>query len=361
MRRTILLVAAAVAASGAAAASLRPAGETVAPPVANVFTTPLRDDAPLAPESAASARSLAAQARYTPDSTPVAGFYPTGYNTVIKESDFSVPVYTVPEDQPTTRVVWVDGDRRPHPPGVASDLQTTFDEVPLPLDVDQLQADGSDGHLVIHQPSTDTLWEFWTFAAVDAGGGVTRYEAGYGARIEQWSRSTGALPNQWGARATSLDLLGGVMRMQDYIDGAFPYALTMSVPVIDDVAVPPATRSDGPFSGTPSGDLRHAVSEGMKFRLPAGYDCDARTKKAPSLLRMICVAARDYGLVITDRAGGTVTLYAEDDRTVGTRYQSVDRSPWQEIGQHFGGPEAVLPDFPWEDLVQLAPFMPERA
>lgn len=323
----------------------------------NVFTSRLPDDAPVDEASEDVVARLAAQAAYTPESEPVRGYYPSGYNTVVKEADFSVPVYTVEEDHPTTRVVWVDGDRQPHPPGTGQDLQSTFNEVPVPTDLEQLQADGTDGHIVIHQPSTDTLWEFWTFEDVIGSEGP-RYEAGYGARIDDVTSSSGVLPNDWGARATSLELLGGVMRMSDYETGVFPYALTMAVPVIDDEVVPPATRGDGPFTGTPSGDMRHAVSEGMRFRLPEDYDCTAATSE-PKLLSMICIAVRDYGLLVTDRSGGTVTLYAEDDRTVGTRYQEVERSPWPAIESQFVGPDAILPDFPWQDLELLVPAAPQ--
>jgi len=349
-----------VAAAALVAAGL---GSTTAggtPPAAGaVFTGRLPDGAPLEDDSARAVEALAAQAGYTRDSTPVAGYYPRGYNTVIKESAFSVPVYTVGRDQPTSTVIWVDEDGTPQPPGAAHDLQSTFDEVPVPLDIPQLQADGSDGHLVVHQPSTDTLWEFWRFSA--SADGDERFTAGYGARIRPWSTSSGVLLHQWGARATSLDLLGGVMRMQDYGRGVFPYALTMALPVIDDRVVAPATRTDGPSAATPSQDMRHALSAGMKFRLPAGYDCDALREDGGAeerLLRMICVAARDYGIVVSDRSGGTVTMYAEDDRTVGTSYSEVETSPWPSVSRAFSGPDAVLPDFPWDDLQLLRAASP---
>jgi hypothetical protein len=318
-----------------------------------VWTTPLDDDAELAPDSEENARRLAAQARYTLESEPVAGHYPEGFQSVIKESEFSVPVYVVPEDQPTSKVVWVDDDRVPHPEGIGNGLQETFDEVPLPTGVAQLQADGSDGHLVIHQPSTDRLWEFWTFEATGPDG-QGPYTAGYGARIDEVSQHDGVLPNRWGARATSLSLLGGVMRMQDYTKGSFDYALALAVPVVSDDVVPPATRTDGPSSATPSGAMDDAVSAGMRFRLPADYDCDALDDPTP-LLVMICRAVRDYGMLVIDRTGGTVTLYAEDDRTVGTPWSPVETSPWPDVEREFAGVGSALTRFPWEDLQQVAP------
>ena len=70
---------------------------------------------------------------------------------------------------------------------------------------------------------------------------------------------------------------------------------------------------------------------------------------------MICVAARDYGLVVVDKTGGTVTMYAEDDRTVGTPYQPIQTSPWDNVSDQFAGPDNILQTFPWETLQQIPP------
>lgn len=351
-RRTVVVALFIAVVAGAVTLLLRSPDQ---PPGPFRFETPLAADAALAPGGERMVARLAAQAAYTPESTPVAGPYPTGYNSIIKEGDFSVPVWTVPAGHPTQVVTWVDGEGRPHEPGIAAGLQDTFDAVPIPTGVGQLQADGSDGHLVVHQPSSDTLWEFWAFREQPDGAGGTAYVAGYGARVERVSTAPAALPNNWGARGTSLQLLGGVLRMTDFVRGKFPYAIGMSLPVIAEEVVPPATRGDGPSSATPSGDLRDAVPEGARFRLPADYDCGRLPGESSGLLMLLCAAARDYGMIVHDKSGGTVTVYAEDDRTVGTPYQSVAASPWQRVRDSFDGRDAVLAKFPWGDLQQLAP------
>ena len=76
---------------------------------------------------------------------------------------------------------------------------------------------------------------------------------------------TAILPCNWGARATGLALIGGVITMADYEHGVIPHALAISVPVASNKAVWPATRTDGPGSATPSGDLRDAVDEGARL------------------------------------------------------------------------------------------------
>lgn len=348
-----VLVAAVVSLAGVAiswGAPSREARPVAVPAGSSVWTTPLPDDAQLAPRSEEMAARLARQARYTPDSEPVAGFADVGYQAIVQHDEFSVPVYEVPDDQPRARVELVDAEGRPRPPGDSFGLQDTWLDVPVPTDVDQLQADGSDGHLVLLQPSTDTLWEFWRFRQRPDGG----YQAVYGARIDDWSTSTGVLPNRWGARATSLALLGGVMRMQDYVDGVFPYALGVALPVLDDRVVPPATRSDGPIAAVQGERDDDALSQGMRFRLPAEADCDR--DGWTRLLSMMCSAVRDYGMVVNDRTGGSVSFYAEDDRSVGTAYSPVETSPWdRELEAQFSGPESVLVDFPWDELQLLAP------
>lgn len=317
----------------------------------------LPDGAATVPAGRAVAR-VAAQARYSQTSRPVAGYYGAGgYNPIITESSYSVPVYTVGPEQPRVPVTWIDDrTRRPASTDLACGLQRDLGAVPLPVRDDgrPLQADGTDGHLVVVSPSTDEMWEFWQFA--DRGQGRTpRYVASYGARITRSSTSSGVLPCHQGARATSLALVGGVITMEDWRSGHIDHALAVSLPVVSDAAVPPATRTDGPASVTPSGDRRDAVPEGTRLRLPPGYACDSGPMSRPRLLRMICTAARDHGLVVVDRTGGTVTMYAEDDRTVGTPYQSTTTSPWPKLDQQLAGRDDVLQRFPWSALQQLQP------
>ena len=320
----------------------------------DLWTTPLEDDARVSPDSADAVGRLARQARYTPTSSPVSGYNEEGYQAIVQIGEYSVPVWTVEEDQPTSVVTLVDSEGQPRPEGDSFGLQDTWREVPVP-DVDQPQAEGDDGHLVIWQPSTDTLWEFWRFESRGTGGDRT-YAAEYGARIDDQSDFDGRIPNRWGARATSLELLGGVLRMDEYLEGAFPHAVGVALPVVDEVVVPPASRTDGPVSATPEAKFDDALSEGMRFRLPAGYDCAGAFPESERFSVMLCEAVRDYGLIVNDRTGGSVSLFAEDDRTVGTTYSELEESPWPGAGVAFSGPDALLNRFPWDDLQLLEPL-----
>ena len=102
----------------------------------SVWNTQIADDAPVDPMSAAWVTELQRQL--------------TLGDPWINTTKWSSPLYTVPADQPTVKVT-LDTSY--------AVLQNAWLAVPLP--VDARPAGGTDGHLVVYQPSTDTMWEFW--------------------------------------------------------------------------------------------------------------------------------------------------------------------------------------------------------
>ena len=84
---------------------------------------------------------------------------------------YSVPIYTVAAAEPTVRVTL---DHTQPPPS----LQAAWDAVPLPPDAKP--AAGTDGHLVVWQPSTDRLWEFWRLEQTPTG-----WQAAWGGAIRE--------------------------------------------------------------------------------------------------------------------------------------------------------------------------------
>jgi hypothetical protein len=63
-------------------------------------------------------------------------------------------LYTVPENQPTVTVTL----QKPDSPGCVNDLRADFQAVPIPPGA--VAANGTDMHMAIWQPSTDTMWNF---------------------------------------------------------------------------------------------------------------------------------------------------------------------------------------------------------
>src|SRR5664280_1870952 len=78
----------------------------------------------------------------------------------INATYYSVPIYTVPASQPVVKVTLEDSSKSPA-------LQSAWDAVPLPANAQP--AAGIDKHVVVWQPSTDRLWEFWHLEMTAAG------------------------------------------------------------------------------------------------------------------------------------------------------------------------------------------------
>src|ERR1700689_860860 len=155
-------------------------------------------------------RMLPTDARIDPRSTglvdalnaDIAGERSAGGGPGINTVAYSVPIYTVSSNQPTVKVLLVDA-------GPKSALQSAWDVVPLPPNAQP--ATGTDKQLVVWQPSTDRLWEFWRLEHQSEG-----WQATWGGAIRNVSSNPGAYGPQawpggtgsWGASASSLSIAG---------------------------------------------------------------------------------------------------------------------------------------------------------
>jgi hypothetical protein len=252
----------------------------------------------------------------------------------INTTAYSVPVYTVSAGQPTVRVE-LDGNRR------SLGLARAWRAVPLPAGA--RPASGSDGDLVVWQPSSQRLWEFWRLRREGgswraAWGGAMRHtdaQSGvYGPR--SWPGAS----RSWGISASSLSLAGGLVSVQQLRVGEIDHALEMAVPgPRAGVYAAPAQRSDGD-SLDPL-----ALPEGAHLRLDPRLDLDT-LHLAPATLALARAAQR-YGIIVTDRSP-VVALYAEDPTPTGS-------NPYTAPGGLFEGrdPRGVLASFPWSSLQLL--------
>ncbi len=251
------------------------------------------------------------------------------YGPGINTREYSTPVYTVGLNQPNLRVT-LDGS--------AVDLQKAIDAVPIPPGAKP--AAGTDKHMVIWQPATDTMWEFWKMEMrpdgwhARAAGAMHNVSTNPGYYTpDSWS---GAQP-WWGATATGLPFLGGLMTIEELQRGSIDHALAMAIPhARAGVWSWPATRGDGD-SQSPN-----SLPEGARLRL----DPTLNLKKLnlPPMTRMMAEAAQRYGIVVRDRAG-VVAFYGEDPASTGS-------NPYPKIfGNQF--PDRLLSKFPWRSLQVL--------
>lgn len=252
----------------------------------------------------------------------------------INTTKYSVPIYTVPANQPTVAVQLVD-----HAPEPA--LSAAWSAVPLPAGA--LPAKGTDGTLALWQPSSDRLWEFHRLVH-EAG----VWRASWGGAMQNASSSQGVYGASswpgaepwWGASASSLSLLGGLITLEDLQLGQIDHALDLAVPSVRSGAYSlPAQRDDGKSSDP------LALPEGAHLRL--NPNLDLASLHLPPLTLMLARAAQRYGIMVSDYSS-IVELYAQDPTPTGTE-------PYKGTGGYFEGkyPNQLLASFPWSQLQLL--------
>jgi hypothetical protein len=248
---------------------------------------------------------------------------------------WSVPIYTVPASQPLVKVTLNKPNSQRNP------LQAAWDAVPLPPNAQP--ARGTDKHLVVWQPSTDKLWEFWAFEQTPSGP-----VAKWGGAMRNVSKNPGAYDTsawpgaqpEWGASGSSLSIAGGLITFEDIEHGFINHALMIAVPrVRAGVYASPAQRTDG-VSSSPL-----ALPEGAHLRLDPNLDLSAL--HLPPLTLMLAEAAQRYGILVMD-GGGNIAFDAQDPAPIAA-------NPYTGPAGYFEGkgPYTLLASFPWSHLQLL--------
>ncbi len=309
---TLVSVAVLVAPS-AQASSYTPVRGTDFFAASGVWNRPLDADAPLASDSSTLVSTL--------------NWEVGNYGTWINSDHWSTGVYTVAADQPTVHVTLDQNKPR---------LQADFNQVPLPPDAHP--AAGTDGHLVVWQPSTQTMWEFWQLHTDGSG----NWHTSYGGKMTNVSSNPGYF-QQFGATATGLPIVGGLMTLQEETDGAINHALQIAIPhARAGVWVYPAQRSDGDNPQT------SAIPEGTRFRLPANLFINPLW---PRQTQMMARAVQKYGMIVDDQSG-SVSFRAEDPYLF---YQQNHFDPYGPYAYGGLSPSQLLAFFPWTQLQVVRP------
>jgi hypothetical protein len=288
---------------------------------------------------------LSAEAPLDPSSAAVVGAFDeevakeeaSTQQPTINTTAWSVPVYTVPAGQSLVEVT----QTFPYGGKVTPALQSAWDAVPLPADA--LPAVGTDKLLVVWQPSTDKLWEFWHLEKTEAG-----WQAKWGGAIENVSSDSGAYgpeawpgaKSNWGAAATSLPIAGGLITLEDLEKGQINHALAMSLPYTRaNVYASPAERTDG------ASTERLSLPEGAHLRL--NPNLDLASLHLPKLTLMMAEAAQRYGIFVVNQSAN-VAMYGQDPIPTGTE-------PYTGAHGYYEGKPAqqILAAFPWSHLQLL--------
>jgi outer membrane biosynthesis protein TonB len=251
----------------------------------------------------------------------------------INTKEWSVPIYTVSASQATVRVALVNA--------TSAALQSAWSAVPLPSNAQP--AAGSDEHLVVWQPSTNKMWEFWGLEKPKGtwqaswGGAMENVMADKGVYgPEAWSGAS----TSWGASASSLPIAGGLITFEDLERGVINHALAIAVPNVREAQfASPAQRTDGYMVGSTT------LPEGAHLRLEPGLDLAAL--HLPPFTLMLAKAAQRYGIFVRDRASN-IAFYGQDPIPLGTE-------PYTGSTGYFEGksPAQLLAAFPWSHLQLL--------
>ncbi len=275
---------------------------------------------------------------------------------------FSAGLYVVPANE--TKYTMTNNCGRP-----TNYLSEIPGGVPIPADAEG--SPGSDGEIIIYQPSTNSLWEFWQFK----GSPSTGFTSCWGGEMDGVSTSDGVFPNGFGADATSLAELGGNIRVEELQAGVIDHAIGLEIgdtasgnlsSGIDPANVTdpnstnpgvslPATHGDG---GSTNPD---AIPEGTRFRLPASLNLS--NYDLTPIAHAIAVAAQQYGFIVNDSSPtATLTMRLGDPLTFTNAGLANPYTSGPGVGGvgdegllDGGSQNAVMQNFPWSQL-QAMPY-----
>ncbi len=247
--------------------------------------------------------------------------------------DYNTAVAVVGSGQRRSRVHWDDCQHKGSLPGGVYGPGGQFEDVPVPDNAKV--ASGSDRELTIYSPSSDQVWEFWVTARQSDG-----WHACWGGRIDHASTSPGFFTRGFGATATGLPYVAGMVSIADARRGYIDHALALQI--IDTAdwwkISYPAQRGDGAGNGP--------IREGTRFRLDPGINVDSLGLNRYAA--MVAKAAQQYGFIVVDK-GGAVAVIAESGNGVAGNGGT---NPWTSM---LGSTPsyAVMKNFPWDRLQAL--------
>lgn len=279
---------------------------------------PIPVDAPLNPDSVGMLQNFLAQ-------------IPTYYGDV----DLDVKSWTAPIYEPAagTPTIAVKQSRTPNP-----GLAAQWAAVPMPSYAQIPDITDTDKEVVLYQPSTDEMWEFWKLAHNTDGS----WSAAWGGQMQNVSLNHGIWAYPYGASATGLPLIGGQLSIRELLAGKINHVIGIALveTAARKVVSWPANRSDGWSSGRLPGVL---IPEGLRFRLDPKLNVDAI--KLTPIARMVAKAGQIYGFVVWDRAGA-VSLRAENPLSRTVLGQA---DPYPQLTRGVPG-YAIFNNFPWNHL-----------
>jgi hypothetical protein len=335
-----------------------------------------------------------------------------GFQTTANIEKFTPSVFVVPAGQPTEKVTLVNSAKEAQPAGYDNNLQASFNAVPMPtlslVPAGVLTAGGTDKEICIIQGNQ--MWEMWKLEYVGGLGWTFEFGAyvgpgsmhGAASAIDEWNGifTPGEGGQIFGARASGLALIGGLISLQDLLEvlkagtvaGVSPikHALGIAIPVtgkpLEGNHAAPATRNDTANNVPAEHEGKANPASPYVDEVPEGTWCTFPAASRPSeygitkpLAAAIYEAIRVYGLFVNDGSGDGV-FYIESPVSLGSPYCYAKANPFagasavsgaykyaNEIAPSWPGPAIPLTEpqsgttsflskQPWQELQLLEPF-----
>lgn len=215
----------------------------------------------------------------------------------------------------------------------------------LPWNPTWQPAAGTDGQVIILDPSNGREWDLWK---VSFNGGVVTIANGNLVPGSYWTKEDSYFPS----RGCGIQYLAMLVRPTEVAAGTIEHALSMPIRnPSGQFFVAPATKLDHPEfgPGVPMGtrfalDVTDADIQAWASSLPAALPAATRTAGM-----IIARALRDYGWFITDTAGGA-TFQFEDRASAGSQWDELGLGTYSDSGATYG--YKVYPDDLLDGLLQ---------
>lgn len=235
-------------------------------------------------------------------------------------TEYGIPIYTASATTPRVRVTCaMEGDWGVCPLSMQ----------PMPIPVDARPSSGSDGALVVIDPATNTVGEYWQ--AQPAGA--------------QWTASWGAVNSLsgsgWGGASTGAGAskLAGVIRVDEIRRGVIDHALVVQT---DNVCArtfrAPALKTDGLSTRI------DCIPEGARIQLDPSIDLTKITGITRAE-RAVARALQVYGGYVIDRGGAPLSIGFERASDATSDYPGATYAEAGLRWDYYG-----MPRVPWHRL-----------
>ncbi len=242
---------------------------------------------------------------------------------------YTIPVYTYGAST-ARRTVKLSGYFSSYDSGddsrVGYGYAATVKDVPVPDGV--AAGAGSDGQIVLWDPTSGTEYSFWQFRRDSAG----NYVATNGYRYHTTSEYSGRFADGLAGRGAGMPYLAGLVRKWEVDQGRIDHALAFAYRSPSPAFVYPASKSDGAsFGGVTGTDL----PEGSRLQLNLALtDAQLDAYGLSRTAKVVARALQRYGMYVVDNSGSS-KVYIEDRKTAGWD-STVTRSmlsgiPWSQF------------------------------